>query len=99
MEVEPCIGTNDSGLRGTSLIKLRVFARSCGPRHFKKRVHMDEQEAQYDNRFLKGRQILHMIHDYFKDSGTSGAPLDFNDLPRVELKNDNMQVFDTNWTP
>ena len=56
---------------------------------------LEEQKAQQDNRFLKGRQIANMIHDYFKISGTGEALLEFNDLLRVQLKNDNVQGFDT----
>ena len=46
--------------------------------------------------FWKGRQIGFMIFDSFKISGTGEALLDFNDLCRVQLKNDNVQGFDTN---
>ena len=35
-----------------------------------------------------------MIYDNFKISGTGEALLDFNDLPRMQLKNDNLQCFD-----
>ena len=56
----------------------------------------EEQEAQQDSRFLNGRQIAHMIFDYFKHTGIGEALLDFNVLLRVQLKkNDNVQGFDT----
>ena len=58
---------------------------------------MEEQEAQQDNQFLKGRQIAYVIFDYLKTSGIGEALLYFNDLLRVQLKNDNVQVFDTKW--
>ena len=54
---------------------------------------MEERKPQPDNRFLKGRQIAYMIYDYFKINGTGEALLDFNDLLRVQLKNDNVQGF------
>ena len=41
-----------------------------------------------------GRQNL---HDYFKISATGEALLDFNDLLRDHLKNDNVHGFDTKW--
>ena len=58
---------------------------------------MEEQKAQQDNRFLKGGQITYMTFDSFKISGTGEALLDFNDLLRVQLKNDIVQYFDTKW--
>ena len=63
---------------------------------FKRRVYMEERKAQQDNRFLAGRQTAYMICDNFKISGTGEALLDFDDLSRVQLKNDNVQSFDTN---
>ena len=59
---------------------------------------MEEQKAQQDNRFLKGRQIANMINDHFKISGTREAFLDFKDPLRVQMKNDNVQGFDTKWS-
>ena len=64
---------------------------------FKRRVHMEEQQAQQGSRFLKGTQIAHMMYDNLKITGTGEAPLNFYDQPRVHLKNDNLQGFDTNW--
>ena len=58
---------------------------------------MEERKTQQDNRFLKGRQIPHMMYDNFKTSGTGKALLDFNDLLSVQLKNENLQGLDTKW--
>ena len=41
---------------------------------------MEEQKAQQDSRFLKGRHIAFMIWDNFKISGTGEDLLDFNEL-------------------
>ena len=57
---------------------------------------MEEQKAQQDNRILK-RQIAYINYDNFKISGTGEALLHFNGLPIVQLKNDNVQGFDTKW--
>ena len=84
--------TNVSRLRGKSASALKKVLNA----DFKRRVYMEEEKAQQDDRFLKGRQIAYMIHDYFKISGTGEALLDFNDLSRVHLKNDNVQG-DTKW--
>ena len=37
--------------------------------HFKKKVSLEEQKAQKEDRFLRGRQIAFMIYDYFRVSG------------------------------
>ena len=58
---------------------------------------MEEGKAQQDNRFLNEKQIAHMIYDNIKTSGAGEALLDFNDLLRVQLKNDNVQGSDTKW--
>ena len=41
--------------------------------------------------------MAYMIYDNFKIRGTGEALLDFTDLLRVQLKNDNVQGFDTKW--
>ena len=58
---------------------------------------MEQQKAQDDNRFLKGRHVTYMTYDHFKISGTGEALLRFNDRLRVQLTKDNVQGFDTKW--
>ena len=78
------------------LIKnMRVLSRGCWSQISRGEPTLKNKRAQQDNRFLKGRQIDCMICDYFKISGTSEAPFDYNDLMRVQLKSDNMRGFDT----
>ena len=36
---------------------------------FKKKVRIEEQKAQKDDRFLRGRQIAFMINEYFRVTG------------------------------
>ena len=36
---------------------------------FKKKVSLEEQKAQKEDRFLRGRQIAFMIYDYFRVTG------------------------------
>ena len=51
---------------------------------------MEEQKAQLDNRFLKGRQTAYMIYDNFKISGTGEALRVFKDLSgRARLRHTN----------
>ena len=48
----------------------------------KKRVYMEERRTQPDNRFLKDKQIVHMIYDILKICRRDEAFLDFNDLQK-----------------
>ena len=38
--------------------------------HFRKKISVEEQRAQKDNRFLRGRQIANLIHEYFRPSAS-----------------------------
>ena len=48
--------------------------------HFKKKVSLEEQNAQKEDRFLRGRQIAFMIYDYFRVTGADHTVLDYADL-------------------
>ena len=37
--------------------------------HFKKKVSLEEQKAQKEDRFFRGRQIACMIYDHFRVTG------------------------------
>ena len=39
--------------------------------HFKRRISLEEREAQKQDRFLRGRQIAYLIYEYFR---VTGAP-------------------------
>ena len=65
--------------------------------HVKKKVSLEKQEAQKEDRFLRGRQIAVMIFDYFRVTGAHDTVLDFADLFSVTLRDDNVQEFDTRW--
>ena len=47
--------------------------------HFKKKVSLEEQKAQKEDRFLRGRQIAFMIYDYFRVAGARDTVLDYAD--------------------
>ena len=34
--------------------------------HFKRRISLEEQKAQKEDRFLRGRQIAYLIYEYFR---------------------------------
>ena len=48
--------------------------------YFKKKVSLEEQKAQKEDLFLRGRQIAYMIYEYFRVTGTHEAVLHFTDL-------------------
>ena len=64
---------------------------------FKKRVSLEEEKAQKDDRFLRGRQIAFMLYDYFRVTGAHDTVLDYADLFSVTLHDDNIQEFDARW--
>ena len=47
---------------------------------FKKKVILEKQKAQKEDRFLRGRQIAFMIYDYFRVTGAHDTVFDYADL-------------------
>ena len=37
--------------------------------HFKRRISLEEQKAQKQDRFLRGRQMAYLIYDFFRVTG------------------------------
>ena len=64
---------------------------------FKKKVSLEEQKAQKEDRFPRGRQVAFMIYDYFRVTGAHDTVLDCADLFSVTLHDDNIQEVDTRW--
>ena len=62
---------------------------------FKKKVSLEEQKAQKEDRFLRGRQIAYMIYDNFRVNDAHDTVLDYADLFSAPLYDDNIQEFDT----
>ena len=63
--------------------------------YFKKKVSLEEQTAQKEDRFLRRRQIAFMIDDDFRVTGAHDTVLDNADLFSVTRRDDNVQEFDT----
>ena len=61
---------------------------------FKKKVSVEEQKAQKQDQFLRGRQIAFMIYDYFRVTGAHDTVPDYADIFSVRLHDDNIQEFD-----
>ena len=62
---------------------------------FKRKVSLEEQEAQKEDCFLRGRRIAHLIYEYFWVTGANDSVENYADLFTVALRNDDIQVFDS----
>ena len=64
---------------------------------FKKKVSLEEQKAQKEDRFLRGRQIAYLIYDQFRVTGAHDSVENYADLITIALRNDDIQEFDSKW--
>ena len=62
--------------------------------NFRKKLIVEEQRAQKDNRFLGGRQIAFLVYEYLHPTGYYDAIQDFFGLFSINLKNDDTHDFD-----
>ena len=60
---------------------------------FKKKVSLEEQKAQKEDRFLRGRQIAYLIYEYFRVTGANDSVENYADLLTIVLRNDDIQDF------
>ena len=65
--------------------------------HYLTRVSVEEQRAQKDDRFLRGRPIASMIHEHFRATWFYEAVQGLSDLFNIRLQNDDVQDFDVWW--
>ena len=65
--------------------------------HFKRRISLEEQKTQKQDRFLRGRQIAYLICEYFRVTGTNDSVENYADLFTISLRNDDIQEFDSKW--
>ena len=65
--------------------------------HFKRRVSLEEQKAQKEDRFLSGRQITYLIDEFFRVTGANDSVENYADLFTIGLRNDDIQEFDPKW--
>ena len=64
---------------------------------FKRRISLEEQKAQREDRFLCGRQIAYLIYEYFRVTGAKDSVENYADLFTIGLRNDDIQEFDSKW--
>ena len=96
---------SSSSTRGISMPKFEVLdARIASAlnkiihnSHFKRRISLEEQKAQKQDRFLRGRQIAYLIYEYFLVTGANDSVENSADLFTVSLRNDDIQEFDSKW--
>ena len=92
---------SSSSIRGISMPNFEVLdARIASAlnkiiynSHFKRRISLEEQEAQKQDRFLRGRQIAYLIYDYFRVTGIQDSVENYADLFTIVLRNDDTQEF------
>ena len=65
--------------------------------HFKRGVSLEEQKAQKEDRFLRGRQIAYLIYDHFRVTGSHDSVENYTDLFTIALRNDDIQESDSKW--
>ena len=64
---------------------------------FKRKVSLEEQKAQKEDRFLRGRLIAYLIYEYFRVTGSHDSVENYTDLFTCGLRNDDFQEFDSTW--
>ena len=75
----------------SALNKIVFFPHSKGESVWK------NQKAQKQDSFLRGRQIAHLIYEYFRVTGTHDSVENYTDLFTIVLRNDDIQEFDSEW--
>ena len=65
--------------------------------HFKKGISLEEQKAQKQDRYLRGRQIAYLIYDQFRVTGANDSVENYADLFTISLRHDDIQEFDSKW--
>ena len=63
--------------------------------HFKRKDSLDEQKAQKEDRFLRGRWVACLIYEYFRVTGANDSVENYADPFTVVLRNDDIQEFDS----
>ena len=96
---------SSSSIRGISMPNFEVLdARIASAlnkiihnSHFKRRISLEEQKAQKQDRFLRGRQIACLIYDCFRVTGAHDSVENYADLFTISLRNDDIQEFVSKW--
>ena len=96
---------SSSSIRGISMPNFEVLdARIASALNqiihnsqFKRRISLEEQKAQKQDRFLRDRQIAYLTYDHFRVTGTHDSVENYADLFTMGLRNDDVQEFNSKW--
>ena len=58
--------------------------------HFRKKISVEEQRGQKDNRSLRGRQIAYLIFEFFRPTGSCDEIQGLSGLFSIKLENDDI---------
>ena len=75
----------------------RELLQHCTKSSRKKKVSLEEMKAHKEDRFLRGRQIAHLIYECFRVTGAHDSVENYGDLFTISLRNDDIQEFDSKW--
>ena len=64
---------------------------------FKRKISLEEQKAQKEDRFFRGRQIAYLIYEQFRVTGTHDSVENYTNLFTNAFQNDDIQEFDSKW--
>ena len=64
---------------------------------FKRKVSLEEQKVQKENRFHRRGQIAYLINEYCRVTGANDSVENYADLFTIALRNDDIQEFDSKW--
>ena len=65
--------------------------------HFKRKISLEEEKGQKEDRFLRGRQIVYLIYEQFRVTGIDDFVENYTDLFTLAHRNDDIQEFDSKW--
>ena len=96
---------SSSSIRSIPMPNFEVFDARIAPAlnriihnsHFTRRISLEEQNAQKQDRFLRGRQIAYLISEYFRVTVANDSVENYADVFTVGLRNDDIQEFDSKW--
>ena len=86
-----------SGKFETLDIKIAAGLTTLLNGEFQRQIQLLDEEYEREGKMVKGRQIALKIYQHFKISELAEGMLNIQDLLAVELKNDNLRAFLTDW--
>ena len=94
---------SSSFVRGIQMPNFEVFDARIAPAlnrtvhnsHFKRRTSLEEQNAQKQDRFLRGRQLAYLFYEYFRVTGANDSVENDADLFTTGLRNDDILECDS----